>query len=148
MMMNSLKLILLVFLLGQTGCSGLLEKIMKEPKVEIDRVEIRNPELTKANLVFVLKVSNPNSFQIKVDQVSYKVFLGGEHFAETKTSDVVPIKANSDTMVELPLVVEYNKLLKGIGSLLQDKALNYKIEGDAKISALTLPFKEEGKVEL
>jgi hypothetical protein len=74
--------------------------------------------------------------------------LGGEPFAQTKTSDVVPIKANADTLVELPLAVEYSKLLKGIGSLLQDKSLSYKIEGDAKISSLTLPFKEEGKVEL
>ena len=121
---------------------------MKEPKVEIERVDIRNPGLTQADLIFVLKVSNPNGYQIKVDEVSYTVFLGGNHFAQTKTSQIVPIKANSDTLVELPLVVEYNKLLKGINSLLQNKSLTYKIEGDAKISALTLPFKEEGKVEL
>lgn len=148
--MNSygFKMILTSVFVSLTACSALVDKFMKSPEVNVDRVEIRDPELTKANLIFVLKVKNPNSYEIKVDEVSYTVDLAGEHFATAKRDQAVVLKGKAETFVELPLPVDYSKLFKGISSLLQNKAMTYKIEGNAKLSAISVPFKEEGKVEL
>lgn len=143
-----MKFILVAVFMSLTGCSGLLNKFMKEPKVDIERVDIRDATLTQAKLVFVLKVQNPNSFDIKIDEVSYKVLLNNEPFAVAKTDQVVVVKEKSDTLVELPLPVHYDKLWKNLQSLVMAKSLTYKIEGDAKLSSLSIPFKEEGKLEL
>src|SRR5690349_1351128 len=76
--------ILLMTLVLTSGCAGLLSTVIEKPKVSLERVELVNPTLTQSTMLFILKVENPNSKALKIDEVSYRVFLENELFAEAK----------------------------------------------------------------
>lgn len=133
-----------------TGCSSLLEKIVKDPKIKLERVDVRETNLKGAHLAFILEIENPNDYEIKVDQVDYKVFLGEDFFAEAKTPKPVTIAANKNQQVELPLPIEYSKVLSGLKGLLLGEKVSYRIEGKVKLAflGLDIPFHEKGQFDL
>lgn len=133
-----------------TACSALLDKVVKEPKIKLERVDVRETNLSGAKLAFVLEVQNPNDYEIKVDQVDYKVFLGEDFFAEAKTPNAVSVAANKTQQVELPLPIEYSKVLNGLQGLLLGETVSYRVEGKVKLAflGLNIPFDEKGKLDL
>lgn len=143
-----LSLICAIFLLG--SCSALLKKVVKDPKIKIERVDVKDATLVGANLIFVLEVMNPNDYEIKVDQVQYKVFLGDRYFAEAQSHQQITVAASASTQVELPLPIVYSQLMQGMVGLLSGKSLSYRVEGTVKLNflGLSIPFDETGKVSL
>ncbi len=133
-----------------TGCSSLLGKIVKDPQIKLERVDVRETNLRGANLAFILEVENPNDYEIKVDQVDYKVFLGEDFFAEAKTPKPVTVPANKKQQVELPLPIEYSKVLSGLKGLLLGEKVSYRVEGKVKLAflGLSIPFDEKGQLDL
>lgn len=130
-----------------TGCSS-LEKIVQKPKVEFDHVTLKDSDLNSTTAVFVVKVENPNDIDIKVNDIAYTVFLSGQEFAKANTGKVINVPAKGHSMVEIPLPVQYSKLVGGLQSLLTNKPVDYRIEGDAKLSLFSIPFKKEGEFKL
>ena len=128
------------------SCSNLV----KDPKIKLERVDVTDANVQGANLNFILEVENPNNYEIKVDEVQYKVFLGDQFFASAKTPKPVTVAASSKTQVSLPLPIQFSQLLGGIGNLLTGKSLNYKVQGQAKLSflGLNIPFDENGMFRL
>lgn len=128
------------------GCGSMLEKVVKKPKVELDRVDLTDTNLTSTTMVFVFEIDNPNGFDLNVDEITYKVHLADKEFASTKISDATKIPANGKSFVRIPLPVSYAKLWGGLGQLFNRQAVTYKIEGDAKLGPLKIPFNEDGKI--
>lgn len=131
-----------------TACSGLLKDVVKEPKVSMDHVSVKDATLQGATLLFFLKVENPNSFALKVDEMSYKVFIDEKLLTTTKTTEVLKVQANGEGVIALPLPIEYATLWQGISSFFSKRTLNYRIEGDARTLGLSVPFKSDGNLNL
>lgn len=144
--MQKLLLVLSALLLG--SCASLLSKYIEKPKVELERVLVRDMDLTSTTLLFVVSVENPNKREIKVDEITYKIFINGRELTQAKTDKAVVIPALSTSEVELPLPVEYNKIWSDLTDLVLAKNAAYRIEGDAKIALLRIPFAKEGKISL
>src|SRR5690606_21071471 len=108
-------------------------------------VYVKDAGITGATLVFVVNVVNPNRFDIEVEEVAYKVFIGDKQLTTAKTDKAIKVPASQDAQVELPLPIKYTSLMEHLGSALIAQELPYKIEGDAKFSFVTIPFKKEGK---
>ncbi|RYZ85194.1 MAG: hypothetical protein EOP04_16475, partial [Proteobacteria bacterium] len=54
------------------GCASMFNKLIDKPKIDLDRVSVRDANLTGATLLFIVKVANPNKVDIKVDEIAYK----------------------------------------------------------------------------
>jgi LEA14-like dessication related protein len=142
-----LLLILSTLCLG-TSCSSLVGKAVEKPKIDLDHVAVRDTNLNGTTAVFFVRVQNPNSFALKVDDIAYRVFLAGEEFAKSSTGQTTTVPAKGESLVEIPLPVSYAKVVGGLQALLMSKPVDYRIEGDAKMSLFSIPFKKEGKLEL
>lgn len=142
-----ISLISLACLLGGASCSS-LEKLVEKPKIELDHISLKDTDLSGTTAVFFVKVQNPNNIDLKVDDIAYKVFLSGEEFATASTGKTVTVPAKGESLVELPLPVSYSKVMGGLQALLMSKPVDYRIEGAAKLSMFSIPFKKEGKLEL
>lgn len=134
-------------LVSGLGCASLLG-YKEEPKVQLHEVYVKDADLVGTTLVFVIDVENPNERDIKVDEITYKVFLSGKELTEAKTENPVTVPAKQSAKVEVPLPVKYTALLGNIGNILMAREVSYRIEGDAKLSFFRIPFSKEGKVEL
>jgi LEA14-like dessication related protein len=130
------------------GCASLVGKVVEKPRVELDHVSLKDSDLRGTTAVFVVKVENPNSVDLKVDDIAYRVFLSGQEFAKASTGKAVTVPAKGTSLVELPLPVEYSKILNGLQALLLSKPVDYRIEGAAKLSLFSIPFQKEGQLEL
>ena len=129
-------------------CSCASFKPLQEPKVELSSVAVKNADLNGATLVFNVAVENPNSTEIKVDKVTYKVFLNNKEISNASTEKAFAIPAKSTGTVELPLPLEYRKVFADLKELLFAESAAYKIEGHAKMNLFSIPFSKEGNVKL
>lgn len=130
------------------SCASLLGQVLETPTVELDSVAVQDANLNGATLVFKVAVENPNNIEIKVDKVSYKVFLNNKEITQASTDKVVSIAGKSIGFVELPMPLEYRKVFSDLQDLLFANEAAYKIEGSANLNFFTIPFSKEGKVQL
>ncbi|MBC7370193.1 MAG: LEA type 2 family protein [Bdellovibrionaceae bacterium] len=131
-----------------TGCASLFNKLVEKPKIDLDRVSVRDANLTGVTLLFIVKVANPNKVDIKVDEIAYKVFINGKEITKAKTEKTVLVPAEKTAEVEIPLPIEYTKIFSDLKDLLTSKTAQYRIEGDAKLAMFTIPFKKEGQIQV
>lgn len=140
-------LLLSVTVLWGAGCAS-LSGYAEEPKVSLQEVYPRDISFSGATLVFVVNVENPNGKEIKLKEVAYKVFVSGQELTEAKTEKEVLVPAKGSANVELPLPVQYSRILTKLSDIVVARELSYRIEGSAKMSFFRIPFSKEGKVEL
>ena len=139
---------LISVLMTLTGCASLLNKMVEKPKIELDRVSVRDVNLTGSTLLFVVTVENPNKIDIKVDEIAYKIFINGKQITTAKTEKTVLVPAEKKSEVEIPLPIEYTKIWSDLSDIVMSKNANYRIEGDAKFPLFSIPFKKEGQIQV
>lgn len=137
------KIILALSFLALGACTT-----FEKPKVDLDHVSVKDVSLKGSTLVFHVAVENPNSMDLKVDQISYKVFVNGKELTRAQTENPVTVPGKSKAQVELPLPIEYQKIFSDLKELMFAESAKYKIEGDAKFPLFTIPFVEEGNFKL
>lgn len=130
------------------GCESFKKAYLQEPKAELKEVQIRDASFAEATLIFVLEVKNPNKAELKISDVSYQTFLNDEFFGEAKVSKTQIIPAEQTGIVELPLQVLYSKVAGGLVKILKGESVDYRIKGDAKVSAFRIPFDKSGKLNI
>lgn len=140
-------LLALSFVAFLSGCSS-LGMFSEKPKAELTQVFIRDTTLLGTTLVFVVNVENPNSKAIDVKEVDYTVFIAGKELAAAKTEKPIHVPAKGKADIEVPLPIQYSRLLQNIGDIVMANEVNYRIQGSAKMSVFSIPFSKEGKVEL
>jgi LEA14-like dessication related protein len=129
-----------------TNCATFLD--LEKPEVNLQKVYVRDTNLSGTTLIFVLKVDNPNNQEIKVKEISYSVFVSGKELTKAKTEKPVEVPAKGSSEIELPFPVKYTSLFENITDILTSQEVAYKIVGDAKLSFISIPFSKEGKVDL
>ncbi|MEN0057682.1 MAG: LEA type 2 family protein [Bdellovibrio sp.] len=135
-------------LLCALGCAGLFQGMMEKPKVALSHVWARDTTLLGTTLIFVLNVENPNRKPIEVEEVRYKVFIGEQEFASAKTEKAIKVPARQTAQVEVPLPIQFVSLLKNVDQIWREKKVAYRIEGQAQLSFISIPFSDQGSVEL
>lgn len=137
------------FLSSLPSCTTLAEmKGFKEPTVSVQGAEVSGLTAQGAQLLFNLKIDNPNNFGIKVDGLNYDVTLGGKPFTNGTINKIVNVAANGATTLQLPLDLVYQNMLGSLGGLLQQKTSPYVVKGSVKIGIFSIPFEQAGRVNL
>jgi LEA14-like dessication related protein len=146
---SMIRLFAVFALLLLSGCSSLDKyKNMEKPKVDLDTVEMKDADTKGANLLFGVKIDNPNDFPLEVDSVRYDIEVGGKKIADDEIKQATKVAAKSIGTVFIPLRVSYADVFTSIGDFLRNDMTEYRLKGTATIGWLTLPFDEAGKFKI
>jgi LEA14-like dessication related protein len=135
-------------LLVSVSCSGLGKKLLQEPKVRIDRVNVESVDAKGATVVFDLDVENPNPFALKVDALKYDVEIGGKKLTVGELKSPANVGAKTTSKVSLPIPVKFNDLFSSVLVLAQKGKSPYVIKGEATFGLLSVPFENRGEIDL
>jgi LEA14-like dessication related protein len=91
--------VLLVLFLG-AACTSISTK-PDQPVVTLETVRILSVADARANVVLVLRLSNPNRFDLVVDAIEYEATLGGRPAATGRSVRIDALPAGGDARVEL-----------------------------------------------
>jgi LEA14-like dessication related protein len=145
---------LLLVLAALGGCASLPENIIGKPSVELRDVQVLGLGFNSQTFLLSFDISNPNSFPLPVNHLSYGVKLDGQRFASGQTASDISVPAGSTSQfaisVELALLNTAPRLL----SILRDGArgeIPYELEGQLGIDIpLTPPvtYRTTGAIRL
>ena len=104
--------------------------------------------MLEATLIFNLLVKNPNSVDVKIDQVDYSVKLNYKQFKSGTLNQTVVLPANSSAKVAVPTPIKFTDLSDSVAGLLQSGSTPYQISGTVKTGLLRIPLNEKGDLKL
>jgi len=142
------KFIFTTLFLSLCSCASLVGGIVEKPKVDLERVDLKDTNLKGTTLLFVVNVENPNEMDLKVDQINYKIFVNNKEISRAKTDEAVKVPGKSKAQIKIPLPIEYTKIFSDLKEVLFSESASYKIEGDAQFPLFTVPFSKEGNLKL
>lgn len=134
-----------------TGCQSIPTSKPLPPKVEIESIRAVKMSLTKQQLAFKLKVSNPNDYDLPLQYLNFVAALDGKELAQGVSNERVNLPSHKDATIEIMVNTRINKLL---GQLLlatdnNEREIAYDVKGFVKLSnwPTRIPFNVDGLVD-
>lgn len=118
----------LLFSLLATACTSIQTK-PDPPIVTLERVRIVNIIDGKASLTLVLRVTNPNRFDLAVDSIEYELTLDGRQTASGRTTRINAVPAQGETEVELAGRVDVAAVATALMTLGSQLPVEYGFKG-------------------
>lgn len=134
--------------LALNGCSSIAQSIIKEPKVALSQVSVRDVGVNGATVMVGVLVDNPNVFALIVDSLKYTVDIGGKQLTTGEVPDRVSVPGSGSKVIEIPVAVKFQDLYSSMFDFLQKTSSNYRIRGEARFGLLTVPFDQTGDLKL
>lgn len=110
---------------------------IKRPIVKLHDVDVVGFDFQKLDLVFSVKVTNPNDYQISLSSLTYGLASGGLEFAHGSVpKPITPLSANETVVILAPVSVEYAPLAAVLRKARAGEAIPYELTGTAKFGFL------------
>lgn len=109
---------LLAFVMALVSCSTVGKWVYSEPKAEIQTLEIKHLSLSKLELGVAVQLENSNSFALEVSGLDYQLVAFTDVIGEGRIEKPVKIGAKSRSIVDLPIKIAPEKVIKLAGRLL------------------------------
>ena len=139
-------------------CALLLSSCVQPspPKAEFVEYKIAAVTLEGIRVNFIYKVKNPNPLGVNVSSYSYKVYINDQEFL-SESRPGFNIDANGTSLIEIPVIIRYDKLFGTAVSVLEriakgEDTISYRIEGkiNTKVADIVFgaPFESSGTIPL
>ncbi len=146
-----MRLVSLLLVAGMffSSCASLTKNLFKDPEVKVTGISVKNVSKDDVTVDLKLNIFNPNSLSLDLGKVTYGLSLSGHKVTEGVSDQKVPIKANADNEVVIPLTFKYDT----VGSLLTGlfkKTLTkqYELTGSVDVGIFSIPFSKQGEIEI
>ena len=141
--------LLFFFCLALSACSSSgIKGLAETPTVQVHKVEMGNFNLSGGSAVFVLNITNPNSFPIPLTGFDYGLQLNGVEVANGIKEQRVTIGANQSQKLEVPLTLSFTNMLNMLPNLLRTRKVNYTLGGRMHFPWIKIPFQRAGTAAL
>lgn len=130
-----------------TGCASIAEQIIKEPKVNLSRVNVKDVTAQGATVLFGVEVDNPNAFALKVDSLRYDIEIGGKALTSGRIEQAAEVQANAKSIVDIPVPVKFSEIFSSVMDLVSSGSKPFRVRGEAKFGLFTLPFDKTGEIK-
>jgi len=100
-----------------------------QPVVTLEAVRILSVADARANVALVLRLSNPNRFDLVVDAIDYEVTLDGRPAAAGHSVRIDPLPAGGDARVELAGKVDVAAVATALMTLGSQVPVAYTLKG-------------------
>ena len=136
---------LLALILG-AACTSIPTKL-DSPVVTLETVRILSVADARANLALVLRLSNPNRFDLSVETIEYEVTLDGRPAATGRSSRVGALPAGGDAKVELAGRVDVAAVATALMTLGSQLPVAYTFKGSVMLrDGSVLAFSRKGEI--
>ena len=142
-----LRFFISISILFLSACASMI--LPKEkPKLKVESVDIQSISFTKAKLLVHCTVDNPNTDDIELDRVDYKIFINNMEVGQGVKTDELLIKAKSSSKMSIPVNLSLDKIYSSLDTILQNRKLDYKLVGTAKIGIFSINFEKEDELKI
>ena len=139
---------LLLLTLLTVGCSSVPTHKPIPPEISIAAVKPLNFSLSGQKIMFSLRVTNPNNYDLPLKSMSFIASFAGEDIATGSSNNKVRIPANGEAIVDVEVVAGLSTILDKLSSMADsgDLQLQYGVKGIVKLSnwPLSIPFDVKG----
>ena len=131
------------------------QKPIEKPTVTVDDVKITGVSATKIDTLVRVLVDNPNPVGAKLTKVSFDLYYKEnseyKYLGHGEKTDI-EIRKNGVTAVEIPVVIENERLVRAIMELTRKGSVELKVSGsayiDLKATTFEVPFEKVKVVAL
>ena len=128
------RIVLVLALPVLAGCE------VRKPIVLFQDIEVLSIEREQAQLVFMLSVTNPNTSQIALKALDYRLQAAGEVFAAgSLPRPIAALNAGETTPIRVPVTIPYRQLAPLFARLRTREAIPYEFSALATFGFLTMP---------
>ncbi|MGB5397521.1 MAG: LEA type 2 family protein [Gammaproteobacteria bacterium] len=118
------------------------------PGFEIDRVDVVDWAYPVAHMVVSITVTNPNNFDIQLDDVDLHLHIMAQSVASGKLSDDAVLPAQQAQLVRMPVAVNFANGMPVMLQLLSGVDVPYKLSGSVRLKnySKVLPIAYDGRL--
>jgi LEA14-like dessication related protein len=142
----AIKSILFVFLLALASCVGLVQSLVKPPKVDVDSISLAGMSMKGMDLEIHLKVDNPNPNPVRIDKLKYNLSIGDSSLINGVFDKFIELKANDISTVTIPVKLDYTSAKSAVENYVFKSIDTYKFNGEITSGVLTVPVNDSGKI--
>jgi LEA14-like dessication related protein len=130
--------------------------VVRPPRISVQQIRIGKLNLTTAELVLGLKVTNPNHFDFAIRKLDYNLTCDQQVWASGSAPEPAALSAGAEQLLSLPLSVDLSALGRGVyPQLLRGLPIDYRLTGGLDLSTglsllptARLPLDLSGTVDL
>ncbi|MCL2093409.1 MAG: LEA type 2 family protein [Treponema sp.] len=119
-----------------------LSSALQDPLVSLHSAEISSFTITEASVLALVRVENPNPFEIPFPEIGWQLFLNDNSFISGTIRNNQNIRARSATLIEVPVSLNYLDIVNTFSSLRGRTQLNYRVALRARFSLPLLRDRE------
>jgi len=127
--------------------------VPKLPDISLKQVQIDQISLMGATLLFTLSLKNQNAFTLQPQAINYDISLAETSFASGKATQINSVGSGDESLIQLPVTVNFLDLGKSAYHLLTGSSSSYQLSGNlemnvSKAGIKIFPFKKQGNITL
>lgn len=149
--MNTVRRAIPVLMLAAAACAALPD-LFVEPEVRLDRVVVRGVGLTGGNLDLMVKIYNPNAFDLRGTDLRVGFDVDGSRVGDVHYQDELGLQQGDTTLVTLPLAFAWSGVGSAVRTALQRGEVPYTMRGQVRVETpigpRTVSFTRDGRVPL
>ena len=139
------------------SCQNLLNLLqqtrIKHPEVSVTKAEVTGLSFSQLEMLFDLKVKNPNSIGIKLQGLDYQVLINENSFLNGNQIQGIDIAAFAENSVNIPVIFKFSEMYQTISSLMSEDTSVYRLNGgltfDLPVLGVTrIPVSKQGTLPL
>lgn len=101
---------------------------LQRPGVTVDRVRVSALSFEDIDLLFDLKVNNPNTVNISLAGFDYDFFLNGNSFVKGEQDKGLSIEAGGESIVQIPINLKFADVYQTYISLKNNDSTDYELK--------------------
>jgi len=101
---------------------------LQRPNVTVDRVHISGLSFENIDLLFDLKINNPNAIKISLAGFDYDFFLNGNSFVKGQQDKGLSIEASGESIVQIPISLRFADVYQTYNSLKKNDSTDYELK--------------------
>ena len=147
--------LIIIFLLSLSIFSGCTTNFLslKPPKVEITDIKLMNASFEKIDIALNVKVSNSYPFSASLPGFDYDLKINNSTFIKGDKELNQNINAFSDSIVEIPVSVNFFELYNTYKSLKNSNKSIYNLSGSIHVlvpilGKIKIPYEKQGELPL
>ncbi len=136
-----------------SSCAS-MDSLIIAPGVSLRNVQLTDFDFSGQTFLLAFDVTNPNSFPLPINEVSYGVELDGQRFASGKADCSIVIGAQSDGEIVISVELDLLRTAPQLLYVVRDGAIHdipYKLTGSLGLDiplVKSVTFKRSGEIRL
>ncbi|SMO68314.1 LEA type 2 family protein [Fodinibius sediminis] len=147
--------ILFLFPLLIMSCKTIkdLASSIDKPRLSVDDVRVTGFNFHQMQLIYDIKIENPNAVALQMLGYDYNLDLNGSSFIKGDQTEQVDIDAGGESIIQVPMTLDFSDVYQAISGLSDQDETTYNFLSHLRfdlpvLGATEIPVRKEGSLPL